>query len=99
LSDMPEVAPKLRTNLRDRCSETRRLLKTQVDLTKRLIGDVVERFDLDTDTEPKLGKEVGGILGKRGSIPNSVIAYVVLTKDNVETFLQQQASIVRRWFG
>lgn len=82
----------LKDNLSDRVDSVKTLVKTEVGIVKDLIGDVVERFDLDEDVKPKMME-----LGIGGTLPGSAVDVVIGTYRNVTDFIQENAKITRRW--
>ena len=90
-----EAIGTVRRNIRDRIRSLKNVFRVQVELTRKLIDDVRGRFGAEA-REPSLPKEAG-LPGVVASIPESIIAYAILTSDNIARFVQEQAAITRRW--
>lgn len=91
------VGETLKSNLRDRGSNVKNTFKGTGGNIRTLFGDIKERFDLDLETEPPSARDIGGCLGKRGDLLDSVVAAVVRQKDILSGHVQGFARINRKW--
>ncbi len=94
---MSEITGKVRSGITARVSAVREFVTTEVDLGKKLVGDVVERINLNETVEPTFSKNAnGGIFGQRGNVLKSGVAFVAGTVDNVSKLSQDMAMMNRR---
>lgn len=94
---MSEITGKVRSGISSRVSSIRGFVETEVDLGKKLVGDIVERVNLNENVEPTFAKNAnGGIFGQRGNVVKSVVAFVGGTSDNLSKLSQDMAMQNRR---
>lgn len=93
-----EAGATIKENISARINNTSNTIKGVTSTFRNAIGDVVERFDLDQQTEPSWGKQYRpGKAGEVGDLKETAIA-IPLALSNVFTkHVQTFAKINRSW--
>lgn len=81
--------------LQDRIDNVRATARREVNILKDAFGDIKERLDADSITEPPSTRNLGGLLGQRGSLAKLPIITIVKTMDNGFEHVQGMARINR----
>ena len=92
------VGEEVKRNLKDRLQATKDLAKDEIGVFKDAFQDVKGR--IIEAREPTMGKKygVGFPHGIRGGLIGTAVAIPVGLIDGLETFVQKQGEISRRWF-
>lgn len=92
---MPEIAPDVKRNLKDRFANIKDAAKDEVDILKEVFTDIKGR--VMRAEEPKMPEKykVPGIIG---GLTGTIVAFPLATIDNIEEHIQTSGKITRRWF-
>ena len=93
------VGEQVRTNLGRRFDATKDLVRSQIDITKVLVKDVINRVN---PMSSKIAPDLPNMARWPGTNPGLievVPSYVLLTGDNISKFLQAQSQVNRSWVG